>query len=429
MPDQRYDLHSKAYFADPYPVYHAMREHDPVYRQPETGAWMLTRHDDMVELCRHPRVSADRTAPLFPAGSDSGTGSDLGTGSDGDIGAATAADRQNATLRNFLAPWLIFLDGAEHARVRSVLSRSFTPRAIAGLRPFVRTVVDDAITTLRAADSPDLIRDLALPVPARVIGHLLGLPPEDLPGFQQSVNAVFQFAGQLGDPEENLRLAHRATEELGDYFRALVAEKRRARRGRAADEPPADLVSIMITADEDGGLLTEHELVANCALLLVTGHETTTHTLGNGVIALLRHPEQLRLLRDKPELIGSAVEEILRYDSSSGLIGRLLLDDIEIRGQRIEQGSFVYAVGQAANRDPAVYPDPDRFDITRTGPRHLGFGHGVHACIGAALARLETDVALTALLRAFPDLAPVTDEYDWIASYSQRGVRSLPVAL
>jgi cytochrome P450 len=399
---QHYDLHSKAFFSDPYPVYRAMREHDPVHQEPDTGAWLLTRHDDVAQLLRHPRVSADRTAPLYPADTH-------------------WIAEEAAALRRFMAPWLIFLDGAEHSRVRSVLNRSFTPRSIAALRPVVQRMVDEAISGLRAADQPDLMRDLCLPVPARVVGHLLGLPPEDLPGFQQSVNAVFQFAGQQGDVKLLIRRAHRATRDLNAYFRELIAEKRRTRGD--------DLLSLMVTADEEGRFLTEQELIGNCALLLVAGHETTTHAIGNGVIALLRHPDQLHLLRERPELIGSAVEEMLRYDSPTGWAGRLVLDDIEIGGRRIEKGAIVYAVGHAANRDPAVHQDPDRFDITRQGPRHLAFGYGPHTCLGAALARLEAEVAISTLLREFPGLAPAVDEYDWISNYAQRGVSSLPVTL
>jgi cytochrome P450 len=403
VPVRTYDLKSERFFADPYPTYAAMRADDPVYRQPETGIWFLTRYDDIADLCRNPSLGNDRTPAFFPAQNERITA-------------------ETATVRRFVAPWIVFLDPPEHTRIRSILARAFTPRAIEALRPVVQKIVDAEIEALRSRrGDADLVRDFAFPVPAQVIGHMLGLPPEDLPQFRAWVGDVFSVPGMMGDQEANIRAAHAAIGHLEDYIRRLIARRRAA--------PGDDLVSILIAADAEGRLLTEQELVSTCALLLIAGHETTTHTIGNGVIALLRHPDQLAALRGDPGLLGSAVEEMLRYDSSTGMLGRTALADVEYGRQAIPAGSLVFGVAHAANRDPAVFADPDRFDIARRPTRQLGFGHGIHICLGAALARLEAEVAIGTLVRALPELAPVSDDYDWIPSFALRGVRSLPVTL
>jgi cytochrome P450 len=408
VPDSGYDLSSASFFTDPYPTFAAMRTHDPVHLQPETGIRFLTRYDYVFELCRHPQVSARRAGLFFPPD-------------------APQIAEESETVRRFLAPWMVFLDAPQHTRIRSIMTRFFTPKAIESLRPFVQATVDEALDRIREAGECDVIRDLGFPVPAKVIGHLLGLPPQDVPQFQDWVEVVFRVPGMQGDVAENIRAAHAAVRSLEEYFRGLLAERRE--RPPADADQAGDLIGKLLTADEQGRFVTEQELVSTCALLLVAGHETTTHTIGNGVIALLRHPDELRRLREEPGLLGSAIGEILRYDSSTGMIGRIPLEDIEIGGHKLPEGSLVMGVAHAANRDPDVFPDPDRFDLTRDGARQLGFGHGIHVCIGAALARLEAEVAIGSLVRAFPGLAPVTDDYEWIPSYAQRGVKALPVAV
>jgi cytochrome P450 len=404
--ESRYDLTSTAFFADPYPTFAAMRTNDPVYLEPDTGIRFLTRYDDVVELCRHPEVSAQRSGLFFPED-------------------APEIAKEAETVRRFLAPWIVFLDPPEHTRIRSVMTRVFTPKAIEALRPYIQKTVDETLEPLHKAERFDVISDFGFPVPARVISHMLGVPEPDVARFKALVEDVFRVPGMQGDMVENIRTAHAAVRALEEYFRDLLAERRK----RPEADRAADLVELLLTADEQGGFLTEQELISTCALLLVAGHETTTHTIGNGMIALLRNPDELRRLREDPRLLGSAIGEILRYDSSTGMIGRIALADIEIGGRPIPKGSLVMGVAHAANRDPGVFPDPERFDIGRDGARQLGFGHGIHVCIGSALARLEAEVAIGSLVREFPGLAAVGDEYEWIPSYAQRGVRALPVTV
>jgi hypothetical protein len=250
---------------------------------------------------------------------------------------------------------------------------------------------------------------------------MLGVPPQDAALFEGWVHDVFRIPGMVGDRDENVVLAYDGVVNLGGYFKELIARRRA--------EPVDDLLGALVQAEEDGRALTEYQLVSTCAFLLLAGHETTTNLIGNGVISLLRNPDQLARLRADPGLIDTAVEEFNRYESPSGTLARIALEDVEIEGRTVAAGQVVAGLPWSGNRDPEAFEDPDRFDVGRRDNRHLGFSHGPHVCLGAALARLETRTAVSALIARFPGLALTDDELPWMQSLAIRGVANLPVTV
>ena len=396
----RYDLASDAYYSDPYPTYAAMRRDDPAYLREDLGIWMLTRYADVHALSRSRNTSVARVGQL--------------------VGFASPELAAKAeVVSRFLSDWLVFSDPPRHTVMRRLQTRAFSPRNIAALEPYIRDLVNATLDGLAGAGQFDVIADFAIPVPAHVIAHMLGVPRKDVDQFKAWTSAVFRVPAMVGDPDENMRAAYEGVLSLDSYFRELIAERR--------ESPSDDILSALVQAEEDGQFLNEHELVSSCALLLLAGHETSTHVIGNGLLALLRHPDQLRRLRGNQELIESAVEEFQRYDSASGMISRVLTADLKVGDQVIPAGQVASGVVQAANRDPDMFPDPDRFDIGRADSRHLGFGGGPHLCLGAALSRLETKVAVAALVDRFPKLELADDNPVWVRSIAIRGVESLPV--
>lgn len=267
----------------------------------------------------------------------------------------------------------------------------------------------------------DLIGDLAFPLPVIVISELLGVPAADRDRFRRWSLDIARSLDAIALPVEPevIERGNAARRALVGYFRDLIAERRQ--------RPQADLLTALIAAEEQGDTLTEGELLATCVLLLVAGHETTVNLIGNGVLALLRHPGELRKLRAEPGLITSAVEELLRYDSPVQRTGRLAATDVELGGKVIPKGALLSAVLGAANRDPAHFPEPDRLDITRHDNRHLAFGWGIHFCLGAPLARVEGQVAIGALARRLPALALATERPEWRESSALHGLKALPV--
>jgi cytochrome P450 len=378
------------FHANPYPFYHRLRREDPVHHS-TLGPWVLTRYDDVELVLRDSRFGRAGFTPFL----------------DTDEGR--------------LPPSMLFRDPPDHTRLRSLVSRAFTPRVIEAMRAHIQEIVDRLLERVRAAGAMDLIADLAYPLPVTVICEMLGVPVEDQARIQQwstDVARSLDAIGMTADPQvaERGRIGRRA---LADYFRALLPERRR--------HPREDLLSSLITAEERGDRLTEGELLTTCILLFVAGHETTVNLIGNGVLALLRHPDQLARLRENPGLITSAVEELLRYDSPVQRTGRIPTADVEIDGRTIPKGSMVVAAIGGANRDPAHFPEPDRLDLGRPDNRHLAFGFGIHFCLGAALARVEGQVAIGTLLDRLPGLALATDTPEWRESSVLRGLKALPV--
>jgi cytochrome P450 len=266
----------------------------------------------------------------------------------------------------------------------------------------------------------DLIRDLAYPLPVIVIAEMLGIPPQERDQFKRWSDEIAATLGGPFTPPEVLERARKSANELADYFRGVIEERRR--------EPAEDLISGLIAAEEQGQILSEDEMLATAMLLLVAGNETTTNLIGNGTLALLRNPDQLRRLRDDPSLIPAAVEELLRYDGPVQGTGRVAMEELEIDGRPVKTGQVVFCVLGSANRDPAQFENPDEMDITRQPNEHIAFGDGIHSCLGAPLARAEGQIAFETLLRRFPNPCLETDNPQWGGSFILRGLKSLPIS-
>jgi len=391
----RVDLLDPAVLSDPYPLFHRLRTEDPVHWEADLEFWALTRYADALYALREDSLlsSAIHDSPR-PGG----------------VGLSSAR-------------WFVFLDPPRHTRLRALVHSAFTPQVVEGLRARIQAIVDELLDRAAEAGRLDLIADLGFPLPAIVIAELLGVPAEDRAQFR-AWSADLAAAGGLvrmaADGAERLSRARAGGAALNAYFRDIIRERRRA--------PRDDLVSRLTGVQSAEGTLSEEELVDTCALLLFAGHETTTNLIGNGMLALLRHPDELSRLRADPSLIGSAVEELLRYDSPVQMRVRVARETVEIGGRRIAKGQRVLILVGAANRDPARFPDPDRLDIARPDNRHLAFGHGIHFCTGAPLARLEGAIAIRRLLRRFPRLELTTDQLAWRETLTLRALNALPVS-
>ncbi len=386
---------------DPYPQYQRLREKAPVYRHPRLGMLVLSRYDDVVSVLRDPRFIANRTRSKAFQRND--PFSDLPPG-----------------MQEGIRKSLLMTDAPDHTRLRNLVNKAFTPRVVERLRPRVQEVVDGLLDRAASRSDMELVRDLAYPLPVTVIAELLGVPAEERERFKSwsvglrvLVDPVASIQGMDG--------AVRAYEEMSEYFSDVFAARRA--------EPRDDLVSGLVAAEVDGDRLDETELLALCALILGAGHETTTNLISNGVLALLRNPGERKRLADDPSIIESAVEEILRFDSPVQATDRVASEDCEIHGERVEKGSFVVTLLGAANRDPARFPEPDRLDLTRDDGRHVSFGQGAHFCLGAHLARVEAQIALTSLLARFPEFTGPTEAKAWVGSTVLRGPTELPLRL
>ena len=385
--------------ANPYPIYHRLRADQPVMRVPRLDAWVVTRYDAVNAALRNPQLSSDR----FPRARKRLAGKGLGN---------VIEDRMRS---------MIHMDAPDHTRLRSLVNKAFTPRAVNAMESRIRTLVDELLAAVRLQGHMDVIADLAYPLPVIVIAEMLGIPAEDRSKFKQWSDEMSTLLS--GDPaslpEELLLKALKAREELVDYFRD-VADRRRHELGN-------DLLSALLQAEEEGGRLTEDELYSTVVLLLAAGNETTTNLIGNGLFALLRHEDQQRRVWDDPTLIPQAVEEMLRYDSPVQLTTRLATVDLEIHGTNIHKGEWLYLVIGAANRDPEQFPEPDKFDVSRADNKHIAFGAGAHFCLGAPLARLEAQITLRALGQRCPNLRLGAENPEYRNNFNLRGLKSLPV--
>jgi cytochrome P450 len=383
--------------ADPYPLYRELRDLAPVHRSAMGDVWYASRFATCRQLLRDPRAGKSARGPrsLVPGGE-----------------TRTRVDRGRASM--------LFLDPPEHTRIRSLFSRAFTPRRVEAMRAKVEALTDEILDELPHGSEVDLIDALAFPLPVRVIGELVGVPPADRDGYRELVRAMAQTLEPV-NTEEQVAAAHAAGATMTASFAELVAERRR--------RPTDDLLSALVEVRDGTDRLAEDELIANVILLFAAGFETTTNLIGNGVLTLLRHPEQLALLRTDPGLCRTAVEEILRYESPVQLDAREAHETLELGGETIEPGHLVVTLLGAANRDPEAVPDPDRFDIGRAEVPLLSFATGIHHCLGAALARLEGQVVLQRLLDRYPRIELLDPAPRWRTTLTLRGLTSLPVRL
>jgi cytochrome P450 len=406
--------------ANPYPFYAQLRQQDPVHWDEDLGFWILTRYTDIEALYTDERFS--RAQGLMR-------------------GFARLAEPEQQIVEpvyQSFSKTVFYADPPYHTHLRSLMNHAFTPRRVEQLRPYIQRTVDELLNTARDRDHVDIIHDLAYPLPVMVIAELLGLPVSDRARFKKWSDDLFAILGTVRQkPRDLLERAAQSLEEMTDYVKALSRKRR--------DSPENDLLTALLAVTTDpascphltqfpaahqaSAVLTEDELVSNINILLSTGHETTTHLLGNGMHALLQHPHQMRLLRAQPSLLTSAIEEMLRYESPVQITYRSALVDAEINGKHIRRGDLVNSVLGSANRDPERFSDPDCFSITRSEGRHLGFGMGIHFCIGAPLVRLEAEIVFETILRRFPDITLAAESLAWQEHPIFRGLKSLPVRL
>jgi len=416
--------------ANPYPFYARLRSQDPVHWDGEMGFWVLTRYADIASVYLDERFSRAqglmRGFQRLPEGEQ----------------------RIAEPVYHSFSKTMFYADPPYHTHLRGLMNNAFTPRRVEQMRPYIQKIVDDLLEGVQEHGQLDFVRDLAYPLPVMVIAELLGLPPEDRARFKGWSDDLFAILGTVRHAPHLMERAAQSLAEMTEYVTVLSHTRR--------EQPGDDLLSALLrVVDEDdpgtyhhagetqaalqsqehlprehqnSSQLTQEELVANVNILLSTGHETTTHLIGNGILALLQNPDQMQKLRDRPVLITSGIEEMLRYDNPVQITYRSALEDVEIGSKRIRKGDLINSIIGSANRDPEQYAMPDKFDITRKERRHLGFGLGVHFCIGAPLVRLEAEIAFTTILRRFSELRLATENLEWQEHPIFRGLKSLPVS-
>ena len=393
------DLTDSSTQQDPYPAYRWLRDEDPVHWSARLKMWVVTRYDDVAQILQDPvRYSSDRFRR---------------------IRVDFAARRPDIEgVAHVLRHWAVYRDPPDHTRLRALLNKAFTPRTVEAMRPRIQHVVDELLDRVAGRGCMDFIADFAFPLPATVIGAMLGVPSVDLPRLKGWSDQIASYIGGAQRGDDNIQNASRGLASVVEYFRALI-------RRRDAS-PQDDLVSLMLAAEDRGDMLSEEEVVSNCVLLLFAGHETTTDLLGNGLFHLLRRRRHVPL-RNDPSRIPGAIEEILRYDPPVAGKIKVAAEDVELRGRRIAKDDLVAIMIASANRDPRQFDDPDELVIDRECARHLAFGQGIHFCLGAALARLETHIAFATLFRRFGTLRLAAETPSWKPQIFFRGLSALPV--
>ncbi|HXD30781.1 MAG TPA: cytochrome P450 [Pyrinomonadaceae bacterium] len=392
-----YQLLDPAVLANPYSLYRRLQTEQPVYWDPYLHAWVVTRYADVITVLHHFSANRTPTPEQFAA-----------------LGLA-----ELGPVSQMMVKQMLFMDAPDHTRLRSLASTAFTPARVEVLRSHISGIVDRLLRPLLELGRMDLIADLAAPLPAIVTAEMLGVPISDADKLK---NWSADFAEVLGNFQHNPDRASRTlkcVEDMRAYFREAMQ--------RLRIEPREGLIYSLMTAEIDGDRLTDEEIIANSIVTMVGGQETTTNLIGNGVLALLRNPDQMERLKSDLSLIPSAVEELLRYESPSQHTARIAPRDYEMGGQLIRKGQAVIAVMGAGNRDPERFPDPDRLDIARTDNRHLAFGWASHFCFGAPLARIEGQIALEAIVTRLPGLSLETEQLVWRDNLGLRGLTSLPV--
>jgi cytochrome P450 len=406
-----YDPADPRWLSDPWPGYAELRATAPIHHSPR-GFWVLATHADCLRLLRDRRASSDATN-LDPERTPEGFADSPGAPRPGDALVAQGTE----DTRPFL-----FRDPPDHTRLRRLVSKAFTPRMVEGLRPRTEHVVAELLDTALERGEIDAVSDFAYPLPVRIICDMLGVPVEDQSRFHAWSAALARGL----DPEFMLTEAVRkerfdAVVAFAEYFFELLADRRRS--------PGPDLLSRLAATEEEGDTLSEGEMLSTAILLLVAGHETTVNLISGGILALLEHPDQMARLRTEPSLARSGVEEMLRFVSPVQFTGRTLLDEFPIGEVVLAKGEFVVVLIGSANRDAAAFDEPDRFDISRVDNKHLGLGFGVHHCLGAALARLEAQVAVSELARRAGSIELTTDRLVYRDNVILRGLAALPVHL
>ena len=389
---------SPDFIRDPYPHYERLRTIDPVHVT-SFGQFVTSRHAEVSLVLRDKRFGKDfveRTTRRY------------------------GPEIMKEPVFRSMSYWMLQADPPDHTRLRGLVVKAFTARRVEDMRPRIQEIVDQAIDAVIDRGHMDLIEDFAFRLPVTIICDMLGIPEEHREVFYKSS----RDGGRLLDPvplsPEEIKQGNAGNLMAQMYFQQLFELRRK--------NPGDDLITQLLQAEEDGNKLTNEELTANIILLFGAGHETTVNLIGNGLLALHRNPDQLALLKARPELMEGAIEEFLRYDSSVQMTGRVALEDVDLGGVRIPKGESVLCLLGSANRDPAVYPDrPDRLDVTRANVKPLSFGGGIHFCLGAQLARIEAEIAIATLLRRLPDLRiDDVENSEWRPTFVLRGLKRLP---
>lgn len=383
--------------ANPYPLYNKLRTEDPVHWDRFLHTWVVTRYPDVLNVLHS--FSADRTP----------TPEQL---------TAMGLSGLNP-IAKVMVKQMLFMDAPAHTRLRGLASAAFTPGKVEVLRGHIQEIADDLLDRVEARGEMDVIADFAAPMPAIVTAEMLGVPTEDHEDLKKWSADFAEMLGNFQHNPDRLPGVLESTNNLTTYFQAAIE--------KARQHPREGLIHAFMTAEINGDRLTDEEIVANCIVTMVGGQETTTNLIGNGLLTLMRNPEQLARLRDNPSLIQSAVEELLRYESPSQHTGRIAREDVQIGDKQIKKGQAVMAIMAAANRDPARFPDPDELILDRKDNKHLAFGWSSHFCFGAPLARMEGQIAFETLLRRLPNLELTPGPLTWRNNSGLRGLMALPV--
>jgi cytochrome P450 len=398
---QPLDFRDPAFLADPYPVFRQLRATAPVWPAP-FGRWFLTGYEDTVLLLRDRRFGKDYSDPEALVRRFGPT-----------------AMQEPAVVE--LTHMMLMRDPPDHTRLRNLVTKAFTARRVEALRQSIQDLTDRLLDKVTKLGRMDAIRDLAFPLPVLVICELLGIPEPDRERFVNGSASGGALLNPTPPTRAELDSANAGTMATSAYFESLFEQRRR--------EPRDDLITQLVQAEEAGDRLTTEELRANVSLLFAAGHETTVNLIGNGIYSLLRHPEQWQMLRDDAALVPNAIEEILRFESPVQAVGRTVSEPIELSGVALEKSAIVVSLVGGANRDPAVFEDPEKFDVTRKDLRPLSFGGGIHFCLGAQLARIEATVVFETMLRRLPDLRLVEPgRPKWRPNFVLRGLTELRVA-
>ena len=392
-----------AFYANPYPAYQALREAGPIHWSTEFfgGAWLLTRHADVEQVLRDPRFSAQRTG-----------------------GWVTDREQEKGELAGFqqlFARAMLFLDAPDHARIRKVLNAGFKPEAIQALVPHIEHTVNQLLDAVADQPSFDFMQAVARPLPVRVIAKMMGIDDAANADFVTWSDDLAVFIGAPLATHAQARRAQASLLAMGRYFETLVAQRRQS--------PSDDLVSRLLQAEDAGDIHSHAELLAQCAMLLFAGHETTRNLLGNGLYALLSNPDQWQRLQQEPALLPGAVRELLRFDSPVQYTGRRVAADMELHGQQLRRGDLVVPLIGAANRDPARHAEPDWLDVVGRDGGSVSFGSGPHVCIGAMLTRVEAEITFRLVLQRFPGLRLGAEAVQWVANPAYRGLVALGVKI
>jgi len=392
-----FDFLSPEFLRNPYPAFQLLRASAPVLKT-EMGFWVASRYEDVIAILRDKRFGK-----CFVERIEHQYGSDIWE------------QPVYSSMRN----WMLVMDPPDHTRLRQLVARAFTPRRLKDLRPRIQQLVDDSLDSVQGRGKMDFLADFAYPLPVHVICDMLGIPVENRNWFFDGS----RVSGRLIDPTpmtpDELKEVNESHATQVAYFRDLFERRRK--------EPGDDITSELLSVANDGEKLSDEELIGNIILLFGAGHETTVNMLGNGMLHLLSNPEEWNTLKNDPSLVPNAVEEMLRFDSSVQMTGRVAFEDIEINGVTIPKGEQILTLLGAANRDPEQYDNPEKFKVNRQNVQPTSFGGGIHHCLGAPLARLEGEIALASLIKRLPNLRLADDEPDWRKTFTLRGLSRLPV--